>query len=135
MEVKVKMLSLVVIVIAVALFRIIALAQPEGPESMQRGASERKPDYDPVVVQAQAGNVTALTINATRITERWQGYYGNITGTITLDDAQNNSLYQWQIASPQGEIYAVNHSTTPTWADVICFNFSKTSTEQNVTLS
>jgi hypothetical protein len=65
-----------------------------------------------------------LRINATRITSRWQGYYGNITGVITLDDAVNNTLYQWDLASPEGEIYAVNSSNTPVWGDVFCFNFS-----------
>jgi hypothetical protein len=132
---KLKMLSVIVLVIALALLSSGVLAAPGGPDAIERGTDERRPTADPIVVQAQAGNVTALTINATRITTRWQGYYGNITGSITLDDAQNNSLYQWDLASPQGEIYAVNDSRTPTWSSVICFNFSKTSAEQNVTLS
>ena len=135
MQMKLRMLSIIVFVIALALLSSRVLAAPAGPDGIERGADERRPTADPIVVQAQAGNVTALTINATRITERWQGYYGNITGTITLDDAQNSTLYSWAIASPQGEIYAVNSSETPIWADIVCFNFSKTSAEQNVTLS
>jgi hypothetical protein len=130
------MILVIILVIALALLSLKVLAaDPTGPESIERGADERRPTADPIAVQAQAGNVTALTINATKITSRWQGYYGNITGTITLDDANNATMYSWEIASPQGEIYAVNDSTTPTWGDIVCFNFSKTSAEQNVTLS
>jgi hypothetical protein len=136
MRAKVKMLLVIILVIALALLSTKVLAEdPAGPGSIERGSNERAPTADPVVVQAQAGNVTALTINATKITGRWQGYYGNITGTITLDDANNATMYSWTIASPQGEIYAVNDSTTPIWEDIVCFNFSKTSAEQNVTLS
>jgi hypothetical protein len=131
MQLKAKMLVVVGLLLVTTLFAYKAFAAPypEGPSTIARGDSERKTDADPIVVQAQAGNVTALTINATRITERWQGYYGNITGTIVLDDANNNSMYSWSIASPEGEIYAVNSSSTPVWSDVFCFNFSNNKTD------
>jgi hypothetical protein len=124
MEVKVSMLGLVLLILALALTSALVFADPQGPTGISEGADERRSDNSPVVVQAQAGNVTSLTINATRITNRWQGYYGNVTGTITLDDAGNNTLYEWNLASPKGEIYAVNDSVIPTWSDVYCFNFS-----------
>ena len=130
MQVKTGVLPVVTLVIAAALLSAEVFAdEPAGPSGIERGNSERRPDASPIMVQAQAGNVTALTINATRITNRWQGYYGNITGTIALADANNNSLYAWDIASPEGEIYAVNSSTTPTWSDVFCFNFTNNKTE------
>ena len=57
----------------------------------------------------------------------WQdeycGYYGNITGTITLDDALNETLYNWQLIAPQGEVYAANFSSV-TWSGVYCVNVS-----------
>ena len=135
MQLKVKMLSVIMLVIAMALLSFMALAQPQGPEKIVKGADERRQDASPIVVQAQAGNVTALRINATRITNRWQGYYGNITGTITLDDAGNNTLYSWAMISPQGEIYAVNDSKAVQWSQVICINMSDPNTNNvNVTL-
>ena len=103
---------------------LAAIAQPAGPGSVDRGASERAPSQPAVLVQAEAGNVTSLTITATKITSRWQGYFGNVTGNISLGDANNNLLYNWIDASPQGEIYAVNDSAVPEWGDVFCFNFT-----------
>ena len=123
MRSEAKKLVVILLVIVTTLSSTIVLADPSGPDGIARGDSERGPSADPIEVEAQAGNVTALTINATRITKRWQGYYGNITGTITLDDADNNTLYDWKMASPEGEIYAVNASAV-SWPDVFCFNFS-----------
>ena len=78
-------------------------------------------------VPAQAGNVTELTISGYSVTQSWQGYFGNITGTIQLADANDNSLYNWTLASPQGEIYASLNNTI-SWNNVQCFNFTANGT-------
>ncbi len=77
--------------------------------------------------QAQAGNVTELNIQGFSTTQSWQGYFGNITGSIMLADANDNVLYNWSLASPQGEIYASNSSSI-TWANAACFNWSANGT-------
>ena len=76
-------------------------------------------------IEAEAGNVSELHINTSTVTRGWQGYYGNITGTIVLDDALNNSMYSWELLDPEGEIYASNSSTL-TWTDgnMICGNIT-----------
>ncbi len=37
-------------------------------------------------LDAEGGNVTELNITATVSTERWQGYYGNVSGQLQLGD-------------------------------------------------
>lgn len=137
MRMKTKTLNSIAALIAIlVLLSFAVLAVPQGPTGIKEGTDERRAVSDSTegtLKQAQAGNMTALILNSTRITSRWQGYYGNVTGEITLDDASNNSLYSWELITPQGEIYAVNHSTTPTWTEVACFNFTDDS--QNVTLT
>lgn len=114
----------------------IVISDPTGPQIdvgiPQRGASDSSSGTN---VQAQGGNMTALTLNASILSQRWQGYYGNLTGRIALDNGAGDTMYSWIITTVSGEIYASNDSNTPTWANVMCFNFSKTSLEQNVTLS
>ena len=34
----------------------------------------------PTTIYAWAGNVTELSLNASKITAAWQGYYGNVSG-------------------------------------------------------
>jgi hypothetical protein len=139
MRVKVKTLSVIVAIIVLALFSVVVFAAPQGPTDLGAGTPERREVADTTggtLEQAQAGNMTPMKINSTRITSRWQGYYGNITGTITLDDANNNTLYSWDIANPQGEIYAVNDSKAVQWTQVICLNMSDPNTNNvNVTVS
>ena len=55
---------------------------------------------------AYAGNITELNIVGTTITQTWQGFVGNVSGTITLDDSENNTLINWSLGDPEGEVYA-----------------------------
>lgn len=97
---------------------------PQGPNSINRTDTGRYFNSSfPYPVSAIAGNVTALVIQHTRVTEAWQGYYGNITGAITLDDAVNNTMYRWDIPDPQGEIYAANYSAVA-WNNIYCMNLT-----------
>ncbi len=98
-------------------------AAPLGPSNITIFPSETFSDnLSPKLVTAQAGNVTQLLINDTRVTSRWQGYYGNVTGNVILSDASNSTLYKWNLV-PSGEVYAANSSSID-WASVKCVNFS-----------
>ena len=79
--------------------------------------------------EAEAGNVTRMELWSHSQTKHWQGYYGEITGVITLDDGQNWTMYDWYNDEPKGEIYALCNTSgvTPTWSTVECFNYSQPS--------
>jgi hypothetical protein len=99
---------------------------PEGPDSISVVNSSRHiGSSGAVTVQAEAGNVTSLRIINERATEAWQGYFGNVSGNITLEDSSDNLFFSWQLANPTGEVYASNSSTTPSWASVYCINVSQ----------
>lgn len=100
-----------------------ALGDPQGPDTVTTTTPERRAETPAAQVNAQAGNVTAVTITNIQITEHWQGYYGNVSGKITLDDAFNNTLFDWGISTPKGEVYASNGSSV-SWSNVKCMNFS-----------
>ncbi len=76
---------------------------------------------------AFAGNITFLGITAFSTTQTWQGYFGNVSGTIQLGDASDNILYNWSLAEPAGEIYSSTNSTI-NWANLQCFNFTANTT-------
>ncbi|PIN90991.1 hypothetical protein COU60_00020 [Candidatus Pacearchaeota archaeon CG10_big_fil_rev_8_21_14_0_10_34_76] len=100
--------------------------EPSGGNSSITG-SERASSAPPGSVSAQAGNVTQLDISGYTITQAWQGYYGNVTGTLVLADSSNSLLYDWSIASPSGEIYASTNSSVG-WPYTQCFNYTATGT-------
>jgi hypothetical protein len=109
-----------------------ALAAPNSPDRVDRLSSSTKAMSPAVSMQAQAGNVTELRINTTTVTQGWQGYYGNVTGTIVLDDALNNSMYTWDLADPEGEIYATRDNNGVNWAatNIICANITTINAEE-----
>lgn len=117
------MKSRFLLLMILAIFAIsYTLALPVGPDDISEIQSQRWSTYGPQTAVAEAGNVTELVANATTITRTWQGYYGNITGRIVLGNLVNQTLYDWSLANPQGEIYAVRNATIPTWTAVACAN-------------
>jgi hypothetical protein len=55
------------------------------------------------------------------ITKSWAGFYGDITGEIVLDDANNNTFYNWTLSSfsGSGEIFATRE-VSPNWTGIQC---------------
>lgn len=96
-------------------------ALPTGPtNAITPTDTERLDAWSAKTVVAQAGNVTEFDTDSSSITRTWQGYFGNITGTIVLGDANNNTFYDWNLANPQGEIYAIRSSSVPAWTNTRC---------------
>jgi hypothetical protein len=85
--------------------------------------SERAPQDSAQGVDAIAGNVTQLDLFGYTVTQSWQGYFGNVTGIITLEDNEGNVMYNWSEASPQGEIYASTNGSV-NWNYIQCLNFT-----------
>lgn len=97
---------------------------PNGANWTFVNTSTAPPDA-PRVITAQAGNVTELNIYGYSTTKTWQGYFGNVSGTIQLADGADRILYNWSAASPMGEIYAANESFI-NWSGISCFNYTET---------
>lgn len=98
--------------------------EPEGPTTLDIINSTRRTPAGAASVEALAGNVTQLSISANTVTQTWQAYYGNVTGTITLDDAGNNTIYNWQVVSPEGEIYASEAAIDFTHDNIACYDYN-----------
>lgn len=109
--------------ILLLLFFQISLAlaiQPFGANYTFINSTTAAPDTAQSI-PAQAGNVTEININGFTTTQSWQGYFGNVSGTIQLADSSDNQMYNWSVASPQGEIYATTSSSVQ-WSSIACFD-------------
>ena len=85
---------------------IQALGAPEGASSVVIVSSERRTVPNASNVTAQAGNITRLSVTANRQTAAWQGFAGNISGSIVLDDSSGDRFFAWSLFNISGEIYA-----------------------------
>jgi hypothetical protein len=79
---------------------------PDGVVNYTILKTETRNKTTPVNITAYGGNITWLRIDATQQTKRWQGFVGNMSGSLVLDDAANNTMYSWNLSNVTGEIYA-----------------------------
>jgi len=110
----------------------IVVAAPTGPSSTTNLGSSRYSLFNASNISAIAGNVTEINFNVSSVTNTWQGYYGNITGKIVLGNLNNQSLYNWNLTSPSGQIYATRVATVPTWTSVVCASTAQVNAEDVV---
>ncbi len=125
--------TIYVVTLLVAVFAVAAsfvVADPNAPLSTTEiGTSSRNLSGLPAQsVNAIGGNVTEININTISITKSWQGYYGNVSGMVTLQDGSNNTFYNWSQAHPKGQIYATRVSSI-TWSTINCSNSSDVAAE------
>jgi hypothetical protein len=109
-----------------------ALAAPSAPNVLEYVASSRR-DLSSLPNQsldAIAGNVTQLNINAMAITNTWQGYYGNVSGAIVLMTSDNKTFYNWTMSSTKGEIYATR-SNAVSFTTLNCTNSTNLAAEDS----
>jgi hypothetical protein len=107
----------------------VAVSLPEGPTQITQVLSQKRLPYPANTKEAEAGNITQITLYGKTATQSWQGYVGNVTGLVVLDDARNYTLYNWTITNPRGEIYATYLSSVDwTTGNVNCWNWTVPST-------
>jgi hypothetical protein len=121
----------ILIILIVVLFCIdciisiyaIDTTSPEGPTIVIANKTRRTVG-GPTSTSAAAGNVSQLTLTGSSTTQTWQGYYGNVTGMIRLDNAANQAMFTWRMPYPSGEIYASEISSV-NWTsnNLRCYHF------------
>ena len=89
----------------------VVLAIPEGVDTVTIVDSQQRPGGGQVPVQAEGGNITIANIISKRRTTTWQGFAGNISASLTLDDTSNDTFYNWNVTNITGEIYASRNNS------------------------
>jgi len=120
---KIILLFVLICLAGSILFSELVWASEPSGANVSATTSSRAPNDTAQSAFAQAGNVTELNIFGYTTTQSWQGYYGNVTGTIQLADGNDNVMYNWTSASPRGEIYASKNDSI-VWLNIQCFNFT-----------
>jgi hypothetical protein len=106
-----------------------AIAAPSGP-TITFIANETKNPSNAALINTSGGTITTVVLNATTQNPRWKAYVGNVTGSLTLDDADDNSLFDWTLTSVLGEVYATRFSGSINWTGTNCSNQTHIDLEQ-----
>lgn len=76
------------------------------------------------------GTITVLRLNTVQQNDRWKAYVGNVTGVLTLDDADGYTIYDWSLTgSVSGTVFASRNDSI-VWANVNCSNMTHTAGEE-----
>jgi len=108
-------------------------AQPSGP-TITILANETKSIGQAGLINTSGGTISTVYLNATTQNKRWKAYVGNVTGSLTLDDASDNSIFDWQLTSIIGEVYATRAVGSVNWSGINCSNSTHISNE-NIALN
>jgi len=73
--------------------------------------------------EVRGGYISSMDLSATPQTCNWAGYFGEVTGTLTLEDSTGDLMYSWDAADIGGEVYASNASSI-TWSSIVAENVS-----------
>jgi hypothetical protein len=97
-----------VVLLGLLLAALIAGAISAIPEGAQVaiGSQETRATPVPQNVTADAGNVTNVNITSNSQTQAWQGFFGDVNGSLVLEDASGDLFYSWNLTNVSGEVYA-----------------------------
>lgn len=95
---KRDVVTILAVVFVVAFATYVIADGEDGQSTVGTSASYTAPA--PNAVSTQGGNVTEVNVSADVSTGRWQGFYGNISGSLRLGDG-SNTFYDWSSVSFQ----------------------------------
>ena len=111
---------------ALLIMSLSAYAAPSGPIVTVLGNSTKTPSNATKINASINGSLTpggyifTANLNSLQQDTRWKAYVGNVTGTLTLDDADDNTIFQWSLTSVTGEVYATRASGSINWSGINC---------------
>ena len=114
------------VVLALILVNIIyisynVVAAPAGP-SVTLINNETANPADATIINTTGGSITTMVLNVTAQNLKWKAFIGNVTGSLVLDDASGYSIFDWDMTTIIGEVYATRSQTTVSWGDISCSN-------------
>src|SRR3989338_2058551 len=116
--------KIAMLMLAIALFIAFigaSSAEPSGP-TITFMNNETKATSGAATINTSGGSITTVILNTTTQNLRWKAYVGNVTGTLTLDDASDNTIFDWTVTLVQGEVFATRYSGSVNWTGINCSN-------------
>lgn len=93
-------------------------------------ASETKLPNPAEYLNTSGGSFTTLILSSETQNLKWKAYVGNVTGVLTLDDSGDYSIYQWQLTTITGKVYATRFNNI-SWSNIKCAEISDIQKEEN----
>jgi hypothetical protein len=72
-------------------------------------------------VTTEGGNISSTNLTSGALTDRWAGFFGNVTGSVYLTDnsgGTTNYLYTWSASDPTAGEVCASEASAFNWASV-----------------
>lgn len=129
---KFKML-LEVLCLVCLLFMIVyfAKADPSSGTTISSNVTDNGRIYTPANRTDSGGTITTFSVDAQQQDTRWKAYVGNVTGSLTLDDSDGMTIYNWTVglADITGEVYS-SRASSVSWSLIRCASTTTVASEQ-----
>jgi hypothetical protein len=131
------LLTVIFAALAFSMFFVfsVSAATPDGPDALTLTGNETKGSVSAKMINISGGRIATFNLSATVKNTRWKGFVGNVTGSLTLDDAVGSTLFDWSLSSITGKVYAtrsINCSNT-TNLELENYRMNHTNADDNIT--
>lgn len=112
------------LVLILSLFAIQAMSLPVGPV-ITFIKNETSPNAGTGTARSgdKGGYITTIRLNASQQNYAWKAYVGNVTGSLTLENANSKAIYKWDAPNVGQEVY-ISRNDSVDWNSVNCSNRS-----------
>jgi hypothetical protein len=125
-----KMLLTIFISLIFSLSSIIfVMATPSGPR-FEYSSTTTSSAFNGTGRTDARGTITTLVLNTSQVNTKWKAYVGNVTGKLLLQDSNNFTIYDWEVNSFTGEVYASRNNSI-SWLNIGCANATTIVTEDS----
>jgi len=116
---------LIIFLIAVITIIPVVYSDPSGPtisilDNTTKNVTTGQKINSTINGSTPGGHIFTIGLTSVQQNSRWKAYVGNVSGTLTLDDADDNTIFQWTLASIAGEVYATRASGSVNWTGINC---------------
>ncbi len=142
---KPLLLALLVLMSVVAVYAVNTI-EPSAPRSITFVANSTNNYPNGTMLNATRGYIFTYNIDERAPTFKWIGYVGNISGSYALQDSNGYRLYNWNLATTKGEVYATKEGPgtdgdgdddgdqggIPAWESISCANLGNLTWEEDL---
>ncbi|PLW79797.1 hypothetical protein C0585_05960 [Candidatus Woesearchaeota archaeon] len=119
-KIKTRNVNALIIALIIVYFTILANGEPAGPTiSYVSNSTSANAGNGTLQSGDEGGYITTITLDVLQQNFGWKAYVGNVTGKLTLDDADNYTIYDWSIANLNAEVY-ISRNQTIDWTNIGC---------------
>ena len=123
---KIEKILIIFSFLMIFLFNFILItADPDGPTDVNVTANKTKSTTSTKMVNTSGGYISTVNISATVQNLRWKAFVGWVNGRFTLQDEGGSKIYDWNLASTGGEVYATRTQNAVTWASIRCARYNE----------